>query len=181
MSESIFSGEVLRLLGASRWAVPLMALLSREQGSRFAIIERRFGLSRHSLTRTLAYLRAQGWVMANPGHGHPLRPEYVLTDAGRAVGALCERVETVRVGLGLEPADLTRWTLPVAGGLEAEWTRFGALRAELAPVTPRALSLTLQAMMGQDLVKRRLEERFPPVPHYGLTWRGTALAGAIAG
>ncbi|RSU41963.1 hypothetical protein CA239_16575, partial [Sphingomonas koreensis] len=169
VNDPVLSPAVLQLLSASRWAIPVLALLSREQGSRFAVIERRFGLSRNSLTRTLAYLREQGWVMPNPGYGHPLRPEYVLSDAGRAIGAACERIEGVRIRLGLEAPDLSRWTLPVAGGLEDEWTRFNALQTRLAPVTPRALSLTLQAMIGQDLVRRRLEDRFPPVPLYGLT------------
>ncbi|WP_164523792.1 winged helix-turn-helix transcriptional regulator, partial [Sphingomonas koreensis] len=138
MNDPVLSPAVLQLLSASRWAIPVLALLSREQGSRFAVIERRFGLSRNSLTRTLAYLREQGWVMPNPGYGHPLRPEYVLSDAGRAIGAACERIEGVRIRLGLEAPDLSRWTLPVAGGLEDEWTRFNALQTRLAPVTPRA-------------------------------------------
>lgn len=181
MSDPVLSGEVLRLLTASRWAIPVLALLSRERGSRFAVIERRFGLSRHSLTRTLAYLREQGWVAPNPGYGHPLRPEYVLTEAGRTIGAACERIEDARTRLGLEAPDLSRWTLPIAARLGSEWTRFGALRSRLDPVTPRALSLTLQQMIGQDLVRRRLEERFPPVPLYGLTGRGEELAEAVGG
>ena len=81
VNDPVLSPAVLQMLSASRWAIPVLALLSREQGSRFVVIERRFGLSRNSLTRTLAYLREQGWVMPNPGHGHPLRPEYVLSDA----------------------------------------------------------------------------------------------------
>ncbi|MCW4461604.1 winged helix-turn-helix transcriptional regulator [Sphingomonas sp. BT-65] len=181
MNDPVLSSEALRLLTASRWAIPVLALLSREQGSRFAVIERRFGLSRHSLTRTLAYLREQGWVTPNPGYGHPLRPEYVLTDAGRVLGAACERIEDARTRLGLDAPDLSRWTLPVAARLGADWTRFGALQARLEPVTPRALSLTLQQMIGQDLVQRRLEDRFPPVPLYGLTGRGEELAVAMAG
>lgn len=171
--------EALRVLTANRWAMPVMALLAREQGSRFAVIAARFGLSSHSLTRCLQHLREAGWVIPNPGHGHPLRPEYVLTAAGESVGAACERIMAQRRKLGLEAADLPRWGLPVVAGMEGEWNRFGALQSRLAPVTPRALSMTLQAMMGQDLVRRRLEDRFPPVSFYGLTGRGQDLAGAI--
>lgn len=181
MNDPVLTSAVLQRLAAGRWTIPVLALLSREQGSRFAVIERRFSLSRNSLTRTLTYLREQGWVMPNPGHGHPLRPEYVLTYSGRAVGGACERIEDARVRLGLEAPDLSRWTLPVAGGLGDDWTRFNALQSRLAPVTPRALSLTLQAMIGQDLVTRRLEDRFPPVALYGLTGRGAELAGAVSG
>lgn len=171
----------LRMLTANRWAMPVMALLSRENGSRFAVIAARFGLSSHSLTRCLQHLRDCGWVAPNPGHGHPLRPEYVLTEAGLAAGGACERIMASREKLGLEAADLPRWGLPVVAGLGPDWTRFGMLQSRLAPVTPRALSLTLQGMIGQDLVKRRLEDRFPPVPLYGLSGRGQDLAGAMLG
>ncbi len=172
--------EVLRSLAANRWAVPVMALLSREEGARFAVIARRFGLSHHSLTRCLAHLRAMGWVIPNPGHGHPLRPEYLLSEAGRPVGALAERLASERERLALGAADLPRWSLPVVAGLAPDWSRFGELQARLSPVTPRALSQTLQAMIGRDLVDRRLEDRYPPVALYGLTGRGRDLAAAIA-
>lgn len=172
--------EDVRRLGEGRWVVPLMALLSRERGARFAAMAHRFGLSRHSLSRTLEQLRAWGWVTPNPGHGHPLRPEYVLTDAGAPAGRVCEKIMAERARLGLEPAHLPRWSLPLVAGLGGEWLRFGDLRARLDPVTPRALSLTLQQMVGCDLVDRRLEQGFAVVPLYGLTRRGQELAEALA-
>ncbi|MEN3747142.1 winged helix-turn-helix transcriptional regulator [Sphingomonas sp. HF-S3] len=173
--------ETLRLLTATRWALPVLALLSERSGARFAMIAARFGLSSHSLTRCLQHLRDAGWVVPNPGHGHPLRPEYVLTDAGRVVGWACERIMAARARLGLAAGDLPRWGLPVVAGIGEDWTRFGALQSRLAPVTPRALSLTLQTMIGHDLIARRLEDRFPPLPLYALTGRGQDLAGAMAG
>jgi len=173
--------ETLRALSAQRWAMPVMALLSREGGARFAVIANRFALSHHSLTRCLTHLRGCGWVIPNPGHGHPLRPEYLLSDAGRPVGALCERIMAARARLGLAETKVPRWGLPLVAGLEPEWSRFGEVQARLAPVTPRALSQALQAMIGHDVVRRRLEDRFPPVALYGLTGRGQDLAGAIAG
>jgi DNA-binding HxlR family transcriptional regulator len=177
---STLDEPLLRMLTAHRWAVPVMALLARENGSRFAVIAARFGLSSNSLTRCLQHLRESGWVIPNPGHGHPLRPEYVLTESGLAAGAACERIMESRVKLGLEAADLPRWGLPLIAGMDGEWTRFGMLQSRLAPVTPRALSMTLQTMIGHDLVKRRLEDRFPPLPLYGLTGRGQDLAGALS-
>jgi DNA-binding HxlR family transcriptional regulator len=133
------------------------------------------------LTRCLEHLRGCDWVVPNPGHGHPLRPEYLLTDAGRMVGALCERIMEERERLGLTAADLSRWSLPLVASLAPDWSRFGELQVRLAPVTPRALSQTLQAMIGHDLVTRRLEDRFPPLPLYGLSGRGLDLAGALVG
>jgi DNA-binding HxlR family transcriptional regulator len=180
MSTPIAPVDVLRSLGANRWALPVMALLNRGGGARFVVIARHLAISPHSLTRCLAHLRDCGWVMPNPGHGHPLRPEYLLAEAGRPVGALSERIMEERARLGLVAADLPRWSLPLVAGLAPEWSRFGELQTRLAPVTPRALSQTLQTMIGQDLVARRLEDRFPPLPLYGLTGRGRDLAGALA-
>lgn len=161
--------------------VPIMALLSREKGARFAAMANRFALSRHSLARTLGQLRDWGWVAPNPGHGHPLRPEYVLTDSGLPVGGVCDRIMAERERMGLEPAQLPRWSLPLIAGIGGDWLRFGDLRDRLDPVTPRALSLTLQQMVGQDLVGRRLEPGFAMVPRYGLTDRGSDLAAALTG
>jgi len=138
------------------------------------------GVARSALSAALARLQENRWVIRNSGHGHPLRPEYVLTAEGRPVAAWCERVMEQRRRLGLEPDSLTRWSLPVVACLDTEWTRFSALRGELAPVTPRALSLTLKQMLSVDLVRRRLEDGFPPHPLYGLTPRGRDLAEAMA-
>jgi DNA-binding HxlR family transcriptional regulator len=171
---------VLRLLEANRWAIPVLALLHREQGSRFAVIARAFDLPHNSLTRCLAHLGACGWVAPNPGHGHPLRPEYVLTPAGAPVAALCERIEAARARLKIGPGDLPRWSLPLVAGLGRDWTRFGELQARLAPVTPRALSTTLKAAIGEELVRRKLEDRYPPLPLYALTGKGGELAAALA-
>jgi DNA-binding HxlR family transcriptional regulator len=170
----------VKRLGEGRWVVPIMALLSREQGARFAAIASRFGLSHHSLSRTLDQLRGWGWVRPNQGHGHPLRPEYVLGETGVPVGRVCDRIMSERERMGLEPAHLPRWSLPLIAGLGGDWLRFGDLRTRLDPVTPRALSLTLQQMVGRDLVARRLEERFAVVPLYGLTDLGQGLAEALA-
>ncbi|RYD59669.1 MAG: hypothetical protein EOP60_01695, partial [Sphingomonadales bacterium] len=167
MSTPHIPPEILRMLGGNRWAVQVMALLSHG-GARFAVIARAYDLPHNSLARCLEYLRRAGWVIPNPGHGHPLRPEYLLSETGRPVGALCERIAAERERLALVAADLPRWSLPVVAGLAPDWSRFGELQARLAPVTPRALSQTLQAMIGHDLVKRRLEDRYPPVALYGL-------------
>lgn len=169
----------LRLLVSGRWLIPLMAHLGAERGSRFAAMLARLGLSRGALAASLDQLREAGWVARNAGHGHPLRPEYVLTEAGAPIAAFAQRMMETRDRLGLEPSQLSRWSLPVAAHLRGAEQRFTALRTALAPVTPRALSLTLKQMMGADLVRRSLEDRFPPIPIYTLTRRGNDLAAAL--
>lgn len=175
----MLDADAIRRLGEGRWVVPVMAELSRERGARFAVLARRLDISRHSLARTLDQLRQWGWAMPNPGHGHPLRPEYVLSAAGVAIGAACERIMAERTRLGLEPGDLQRWSLPLVASLADDWRRFGDLQARLDPVTPRALSQTIKQMVGHDIVARRLENRYPPLPLYGLTRRGRDLAESV--
>lgn len=169
----------LRRLVAGRWLVPLMAHVGEEEGSRFAVMLARVGLSRSALAASLTHLQEAGWLRRNPGHGHPLRPEYILTAAGEPVAAFCIKVMAQREKLGLQPGQMPRWSLPLISRLGSDRARFSALRASLAPVTPRALSLTLKQMLTTDLVDRALEDEFPPIAIYGLTGRGLQLAEAM--
>lgn len=170
------SPDDIRRLSSGRWFIPLLALMSREGGARFGVLARRLGVSRSVLSRHLDALETAGWLDRCPGHGHPLRPEYLLTAPGRAVAAWCEGVMEQRRRLGLEPDELGRWSLPLLLSLDRSWKRFSTLQAELRPVTPRALSLTLKQMLEVRLVDRRLEDRFPPLALYGLTLRGQGFA-----
>ena len=165
---------------AGRWLLPLMAHVAEAGGgARFAAMRAATGASRSALAASLAALAEAGWLARNSGHGHPLRPEYVLTPAGEPVAAFCQGVMAGRERLGLEPGMLSRWSLPLVARLDGGTARFSALRDSLRPVTPRALSLTLKQMLQADLVDRALEDHFPPIPIYALTGRGRELAAAM--
>ncbi|HLL30861.1 MAG TPA: winged helix-turn-helix transcriptional regulator [Allosphingosinicella sp.] len=169
----------LRWLVGSRWFVPLLALASREDGVRSAALVGRLGISRSMLSGVLGQLLGNGWLMRNPGHGHPLRPEYVLTEAGCPVAAWCERVMEERQRLGLDHGRLGRWSLPLVARLDRRWAQFSWLEAQLSPISPRSLSLGLKQLLEVGLAERRLEDAFPPKPLYGLTGRGQRLARAM--
>lgn len=168
----------LLALTSGRWLAPLMGRLDGQGGARFAELLA-LGLSRSALAASLAQLQAAGWVRRNPGHGHPLRPEYLLTEKGRPIAVFAAKVMATRKRLGLEPGQMPRWSLPIVSRLSGERARFSALRQSLRPVTPRALSLTLKQLLSADLVDRALEDDFPPIPIYGLTGRGSRLAEAM--
>ena len=172
--------ETLQKLTSSRWLVPAMAMAAESEGFRLAALLDRLGTSRSMTRRVVDRLVAFGWLAPNPGHGHPLRPEYVPTDEGRRIGSWCGDVMAVRRRLGLEPAQLGRWALPVLGGLGPEWRRFSELEQSLDPITPRALSSALKQLIGHRLVARRLQESFPPSAVYGATDRGRLLAATAA-
>jgi DNA-binding HxlR family transcriptional regulator len=164
--------EALGEIGQSRWTAPLLNLLLDRDGARFAEMLVQLGISRDSLVRTLARLIEHGWVMRNPGYGHPLRPEYLLTAQGRDTALLCRGITEACARLDLAAHSLPRWSLPILTTLEGGWTRFSVLKKELAPVTPRALSLNLKFMMEERLVARREEDLPAPAVCYGLALRG---------
>ncbi|RED17576.1 winged helix-turn-helix transcriptional regulator [Parasphingopyxis lamellibrachiae] len=170
----------IRILGERRWAVPVLSALADEGGGgRFVLLLNRVGCARSALASTLDHLKTSGWIKRNPGHGHPLRPEYLLTPKGAAIASQAQNIGTVSDRLNLTPRAFQRWTLPLTYELQASPRRFTQLKSELAPATPRALSLTLKQMIGNDLVSRRIVEEFPPAPLYDLTARGRDLAQAL--
>src|SRR4029453_1519623 len=133
------SMSTLVALFHNRWSVPILAELHRQRGSRFVTLARTLGMSRESLRRTLAALIAGGWVGRNPGYGHPLRPEYVLTTSGEALARTCgPRVDRLRED-ELEEVGLKKWSMPVVFALAAGPRRFSELRERLEGISPRAL------------------------------------------
>ena len=118
---------LLLQLGSHRWLIPLLADLAAHRGARFVELVHRLGLPRDSLARTLDAAAAIGWVARNPGHGHPLRPEYMLTEAGAAAAARAAAIADAQQGIGLPPAAATRWGLPLVAGIGAGHDRFNAL------------------------------------------------------
>lgn len=165
-------------LGSHRWLVPLLADLAAHKGARFVELIHRLGLSRDSLTRTLDAAAATGWVQRNPGHGHPLRPEYILTEQGQAAAARAGPIARAHGAIGLPPGAATRWGLPLVAGIGAGHDRFNALSRLLAPATPRALSQGLTALGRHGLVMREVLDMRPPASRYALTASGEHLAAA---
>lgn len=171
---------LLAKLTSHRWLVPLLADLAAHKGARFVELIHRLGLSRDSLTRTLEAATETGWVQRNPGHGHPLRPEYILTEPGTAAAARAATIAGTQSAIGLPPGAATRWGLPLVTGIRAGHDRFNALSRLLAPATPRALSQGLTALGKHGLVTREVLDLRPPASRYELTASGALLAAACA-
>jgi DNA-binding HxlR family transcriptional regulator len=167
----------LQVLSKSRWAIPALAILGQHGGgAKFVTIVQQLECSKDSVTRTLSHLITHKLVLRNPGHGHPLRPEYLLTTYGATLAADCANIVSYQRRLGLQPHEFGRWSLPVVAGIADAPTRFSELQAQLYPVTPRALSQTLQDLVGHSLVVREVADDFPPKTFYDLTRAGRRLA-----
>lgn len=164
-----------------RWSVPVLAELERDEGCKFVTLVRRLGVSRDSLRRTLETLIDHGWVMRNPGYGHPMRPEYVLTAAGLRVAPWCRRARDLLVRLDLERIGLRKWTLPVACLIHGGRRRFSELIAAAPGLTARALALALKDLRSAGIVDRHVTDSYPPASYYVLTPRGRSLDPLLHG
>lgn len=167
----------LARLCARRWSVPAIADLYRLRGAKFVTLANRLGVSRESLSRTLSDLQTLDLVMRNPGYGHPMRPEYLLTPDGESVGApALALVETIPQDAA--DACSRKWALPTLAALSAGIDRFSDLAAALEGVTPRALTMTLEDLERAGLVLRSLDEDRAARPRYDLAARAEALGDA---
>lgn len=177
---STLSLDDLIALTRNRWAVPLLAdLAARPQGVRFVELLHRLALPRDSLVRTLQSACEAGWVMRNPGYGHPLRPEYLLAPGGARLADGARAIAAAQAGLGLGPGTLTRWGMPLIHTIDAGQVRFNELARTLASATPRAISQGLQTLTENQLVVRDVIDARPPTSQYRLTPRGCLLAEAV--
>lgn len=162
-----------------RWAVPVLVELGRDRGCKLVTLCNRLGVGRETLRVTLDDLGEQGLVNLNPGYGHPMRPEYVLTADGLEVARRGVRLlKTVR-RLDLEPLAFRKWTLPITWVIGPDSRRFGELRDELGGITPRALALSLKSMNETGLVRREVYDDYPPVTSYSLARRARPVYSAL--
>ena len=136
------------------WSLPILASLHDGTPGRQAPLLAATGAGRTAFVQSLTHLMEIGLVERNPGYGHPLRPEFRLTERGVEVAHLASRVlhETQNNGQLLVRR---AWTLPVLVSLQ-EPRQFSALRRDLEPITDRALSQSLKSLEDHEWVSREV-------------------------
>ena len=144
--------EPLLALVHFRWALPILAELHRNNGCKFVTLVMRLKLSKDALSRTLTALIEQGLVMRNPGYGHPLRPEYILTTAGQQIGMqVLELMQTLE-RLEVTDVALKKWSLPILVILQ-DHKRFTDMIERLPGLTTRALAISLRELEQAKLLE----------------------------
>ncbi|WP_299917801.1 helix-turn-helix domain-containing protein [uncultured Roseobacter sp.] len=147
------------------WALPILSSLHAGIPGRQATLLTATGASRTSFAQSMEHLIELGLLERNPGHGHPLRPEFRLTEFGKESAAIAHKINSVSQD---EDQDLLRraWTLPVLASLHTPG-HFNDIRRSLLTITDRALSQSLKSMESRNWVHRSVNvDARPPRPIY---------------
>ncbi len=162
-----------------RWAVPVLAQLHKDRGAKAITLTNHLGVSRESLHNTLDELIQHGWIARNPGYGHPMRPEYLLTRRGEKLGPTCVRLMAMLRKMGIQRIALRKWSMPITLALAGGVEHFGELKRILPGITSRALTLGLKELQRTGLIERRIVDQYPPTTSYRLTRRGRRLVPVL--
>lgn len=149
-----------------RWTVPLLGELHRTAGAKMVALVHRLGVSRGALRQTLDAAMRRGWVVRNPGYGHPLRPEFILTKSGADIARECLELAGLIKSRKLEGVILRKWSAAVLHAVAGGRSRFSELRAALPGISDRALALTLKQLHAARLLRRHVRDAFPPATEY---------------
>ncbi|WP_425052636.1 winged helix-turn-helix transcriptional regulator [Psychromarinibacter sp. S121] len=172
--------EILVKLTARAWALNILACLDAGTPGRQAPLLAATGASRTAFAQSLSHLIELKLLERNPGHGHPLRPEFRLTPEGIRIAAIAGRI--VGAGSRDEDAALLRrtWTVPILVACQRP-RYFGEIRADLSPITDRALSLSLKQLQAHRWLDRHTDtEQHPPRPRYHAANAGQVIGRALA-
>lgn len=168
-------------LTAKAWSLTILQSLQAGVPGRQAPLLAASGAGRTAFGQSLTHLVDLDLLERNPGHGHPLRPEFRLTAQGKRTAGMAAAIFQEAPN----PADRAllrrRWTVPVLAVLPSP-RHFGALKRDLAPITDRALSQALKSLEDHRWLKRRIEpDSRPPRALYRATGAGTRIGQAASG
>lgn len=171
--------DLLVKLTSRAWSLTILSSLHRGVPGRQSRLLTASGAGRTAFAQSLVHLFDLGLLERNPGHGHPLRPEFRLTDMGKIAAALADRVLA-----GTQEEDLPvmrrAWTVPVLSTL-SEPRHFGEIGACLPRITDRALSQSLQLLETRHWISREVDDTSrPPRALYRAVARGDAICRAVA-
>lgn len=161
------------------WALPILAQMHVGIPGRQASLLTATGAGRTAFAHSMDHLITLGLVERNPGHGHPLRPEFRLTPMGLSAATLAHQINHVSTA---EDQDLLRraWTLPVLASLHTP-RHFIEMKRDLLPITDRALSQSLKTMEARRWVCRHVDDSTrPPRPQYSAVRTGSIISEITA-
>ncbi|MEL6751964.1 MAG: winged helix-turn-helix transcriptional regulator [Pseudomonadota bacterium] len=158
------------------WAIPALGLIAAGVPARVSPLASKAGAGRAAMASSVAHLVDMGLLRRNPGHGHPLRPEFQLTEEGRRIVEWAGGLQELLDDEAARATARLSWSLPVMGQSRRHH-RFNELAASLHPVTDRALAQSLSRLQNVGWLARSVEaEVRPPRVLYQPTLTGELIA-----
>ncbi|WP_120632828.1 winged helix-turn-helix transcriptional regulator [Ruegeria sp. EL01] len=166
-------------LTSRAWSLNILDLLHAGTPGRQAPLLAATSASRTAFASSLSHLVQLGLIERNPGHGHPLRPEFRLTSIGASAAEIASSIVKT-VPDGTEFGLLRKsWTVPILA-LTGSPHRFSAIKSDLSPITDRALSSSLHQLEAQDWIRRDIvTSGRMPFPIYKAVNTGGAINRAV--
>jgi len=172
--------EMMLNLFHHRWSLPVISELQKLSGAKFVTLVNKLKISRDSLNRTLKKLIEEKWIERNPGYGHPMRPEYILSDSGTKLGSSCTAIVDEVERLDLSKIALNKWSLPILSSICERGQRFSDLKAQFPSITPRALTQSLKSLSERGLIERVVDtNQYPPLVEYKISTKSINLCGGL--
>jgi DNA-binding HxlR family transcriptional regulator len=161
------------------WSLDILALMHGGVPGRQATLLSASGAGRTAFVQSLAHLVDLGLLERNPGHGHPLRPEFRLTAQGADVARVADSIRNA-VPRVLEHDLLRRtWTVPILA-VSQEPRYFTEIKNELVTISDRALSQSLKQLHEQRWLQRKIDPaNYPPRPLYQTIGVGARISRAL--
>lgn len=148
------------------WSLTALSLMARGVNGRVSPLAAAAGCGRTSMGASVDHLVILGLLEKNPGHGHPLRPEYRLTEGGIHVAEWALGLSTLVKSDQDQALLRNKWSLPLISCLPEE-RRYSEIRRELTPVTDRALSSCLTKLTKGAWIRREVSINVsPPIVAY---------------
>ena len=161
------------------WALDILAAFHEGVPGRQAALLARVGAGRTAFAQSLTHLVDLGLIERNPGHGHPLRPEFRLTEQGRLIAAMASKVQALPLAVPERQMLRKAWSVPVLA-VSGRPTYFSESKATLPPITARALSQSLKHLNAQAWVSRVVDpEAYPLRPQYVAIGVGAEVRAAV--
>ncbi|WP_306346601.1 winged helix-turn-helix transcriptional regulator [Ruegeria denitrificans] len=134
---------------------------------------------RTAFSASLDHLIQLKLIERNPGHGHPLRPEFRLTPAGVDAAAIAKAIVAAVPDDSKFKLLRKTWTVPILA-LTGTPHRFSMLKSNLMTITDRALSSSLHELEDVDWIKREIETSVRmPFPIYRAVSTGLTVNQAV--
>lgn len=171
--------NLLVKLTSKAWSLKILALLNDGVPGRQAPLVAATGASRTSFANSLEHLVRLNMIERNPGHGHPLRPEFRLTAEGAVVAAIASRILKSVPDNDAFSVLKRSWAVPILAVTETP-QRFSAIKSGLGQITDRALSQSLCLLEDRDWLKRDIDvSQRAPYPTYLAVNAGRDINRAI--